>query len=218
MRNLTTLCATLLALSVCGSAQAQAPDREREALRRMQQQMQKLQQTNTALEKEKADLTKRATDAEAVGKETDALRSQNAALRRDAGQRTSALEKQLAESREASAKLQAELAESRKASGALKAEIDKLRAEIKASTELVTAREGTLKERESTLEVCTNNNTVLAQRANEVLDRLSDGRCKASSDFRWDPFTKLGRVTFENELERYRSLIADQRFVRERAR
>lgn len=218
MRNFGCLCAALLAFSLAGSAQAQTQDREREALRRMQQQMQKLQQSNAALEKEKAELTKRATDAEAVGKENEALRSQNAGLRRDAGQRVSALEKRLAESREAVAKLQAELAESRKTGGAQRAEIDKLRAEIKTSTERVTAREGTLKERESTLEVCSNNNTVLVQRANEVLDRLSDGRCRASSDFRWDPFTKLGRVKFENELERYRGLIADQRFVRERAK
>lgn len=198
---------------VPAQASAQAPDREREALRRMQQQTQKLQQSVTALEKEKAELTRRAADAEAVGKEADSLRSQNAALRRDAGARANALEKQLAESRAAAEKLQAQLAESRKVAGTQKAEIEKLQVELKTTGERVVAREGTLKDRESTLESCSKNNTVLIQRANEVLDRLSDGTCAASSDFRWEPFTQLGRVRFDNELERYRSLIADQRFV-----
>lgn len=206
-------CALLPGLACAQQADAKQ-SRERELLRRQAEQMRQLEAERATLQQEQA---KVAGEKEALARDLQAAQKKVVALDGALRNKLHQLEQDLETARAEQALLREQLAaaersgtEYRQAAEALQARLDEAGAQSKQLTAM-------LQERERQIEKCSGHNRQLVDTGREILERLSDGSCAKSSDFRWDPVVQTGRIRFENTIEAYRDKLADQRYLRSAA-
>ena len=218
----------LAAMFLAGQAlgQDKAASREREALRRVQQQVQQLRQEKTALEEK---LATAEQEKAKLSKENESLAQARTGLERDrkklAGQVTLA-DKQTKEEATKALQLQALLDaanQDRQALAAQKAGLETRLAELAAKNatterelaQVVAVRtrvESNLGIRDKELESCEGKNVQLYTHGRSLIDQCRD-RSATDRVLRLEPFTGIGRVALENNLEEYRDKFDAQKLI-----
>ncbi|WP_200383440.1 hypothetical protein [Rhodocyclus tenuis] len=195
-RPLLALLVLAGALALPAFAADKKNDPAKEQARRMQQMQRKFEQEKSQLTQEKAELEEKFKEASGELEET----------RKQATRKTSALEKQLAATRNEKEALGSKLAETEQRLAAL--------TEQQRNTEAERKRLETLAaEQKKSLADCAARNEKLHEQGVELLERYEQKGC-FSAALQGEPFTGLKRVAIENFMEDNRERLDEQKLQR----
>ena len=195
-----------LALAAQGQ-QDPKQSRERELLKRQAEQMRQLEADQATLKQSQSKL---ADEKAALERDLQSARKKVVALDGAVRAKLDQSERDLEQARKELSDTRAQLAQTEHEAAERVAGLEQRIAEAEARAGGLAAH---LTEREQQVNTCSTRNQQMAQAGRDILDRLSDGRCGRSADFRWEPFVQAGRVRFDNAVEAYRDQLAEQRYA-----